>query len=286
MKIYQVLNNARKQLYKITKDRYSAYKEAEEILIHILKITRETLYVMLKQEIPEKIRIIYENSIKKRLKGEPLQYILESEYFYGREFIVKKGVFIPRPDTETIIDAVKALGKDIKKSITIADCGCGTGVIAITLLKEVKNIKMAYCYDINKKAIELTELNAKKHNVYNRIKLIYGDFFKKAQEQNKKFDIIVSNPPYIRQDEIDNLQKEVKKEPKTALVAGIEGISFYKKFIKYCNSILKKNGYLIFELGDNMAETVKKLFENKKWTFVMSMSDFRKKVRVLVYKIN
>ncbi len=285
MKISTVLNNAKNQLKKVIKNSYNAYKEAEEMLLHTLKITRETLYIMLKNEMPANLQKRYEKFIKMRLSGEPLQYILESEFFYDREFIVKKGVFIPRPDTETIIDAVKTIHSNFKKNITIADCGCGTGVIAITLLKEVKNIKDAYCFDINKKAIEITELNAKKHGVYNRVKLIYGDFFKKVKELNKKFDIIVSNPPYIREDEFKNLQKEVKKEPKISLWGGNDGLKFYKKFAKYGKIFLRKNGYLIFELGDKMADKVKKFFENKNWSFIMIMRDFRKKVRVLIYQI-
>lgn len=285
MQIFKILNNAKKQLKKVIKNNYCAYKEAEEILLHTLKISRETLYVMLKQEMPANLQRKYEKFIKMRVSGEPLQYILESEFFYDREFIVKKGVFIPRPDTETIIDAVKTIQNNLKRKITIADCGCGTGVIAITLLKEINIIKKAYCFDINKKAIELTEMNAKKHGVLNRVKLITGDFFKSAKDLNKKFDIIVSNPPYIREDEFKILQKEVKKEPRNALSGGAEGLEFYKKFAQYGKIFLKKNGYLIFELGDKMADRIKKFFENKNWSLVLTMRDFRKKIRVLVYQL-
>ncbi len=285
MKIIEALNKAKTQLKKVIKNNYNAYKEAEEILLHTLKTTRETLYVMFKQEMSHNSQKRYDKYIKMRLSGEPLQYILESEYFYDREFIVQKGVFIPRPDTETIIDAVKTIESNLNKNITIADCGCGTGVIAITLLKEINKIKKAYCFDINKKAIELTKLNTKKHNVYSRVEFVPGDFFKKTKEINKKFDIIVSNPPYIREDEFNTLQIEVKKEPKTSILAGYEGLTFYKKFARYGKSFLKKDGYLIFELGDKMADKVKKFFENKNWSFVMIMRDFRKKIRVLIYQI-
>ncbi len=282
---FQCLALAREKLKKIIRNSGSAFREAEAIFLFSSGLTREKLYTLYRDEIPAALQKKFMKLIQARLKHLPLQYITGSECFYGREFMVKKGVFIPRPDTEALIDAVKSLKSSLPAGTIAADCGSGSGIIPVTLLKELDLISRFYSFDKNPKAINLTLTNAIKHGVSRRLKPLKGDFFSLCRRNHHRFDLIVSNPPYIRLKALKTLQKEVLQEPRMALTDGSQGLSFYERFAQCGPKMLKKGGFLAVEIGDNMSKRVKRLFPADSWKFEGGFNDFRGKERVLVFRL-
>ena len=282
----QALLDARKRLSKVIRNKDSAFREAEAILLHAGALTREKLYVLLRDAIPRDVLKLFINMTALRLKNVPLQYITGTECFYGREFKVEEGVFIPRPDTEAVIDAVLAISKSLPPAVTAADCGTGSGILPVTMLKEADNIKQVHCFDVNKKALDLTLANALTHGVSRSVKLHKGDFFALSRRLRLKFDLLVSNPPYITIKAMRTLQKEVLKEPKAALTDGSHGYTFYKKFADNGRKLLNPNGYIVMEIGDNMGRKVRKFFNTPEWKFVGAFKDFRDKERALVFRLS
>ncbi|MEI7543002.1 MAG: peptide chain release factor N(5)-glutamine methyltransferase [bacterium] len=280
----QALADARTRLTKVIRNKESAFREAEAILLHTANITREKLYTILRDIIPTKALKLFINATALRCKHIPLQYITGTECFYGREFKVKKGVFIPRPDTEAVIEAVLSIKKLLPFSVNAADCGSGSGILSITLIKEIPNIKKVLCFDSNKKALDLTLANALTHGVSRCVKLYKGDFFALCKRHHLKFDLLVSNPPYIRLKSMKTLQKEVLQEPHEALTDGALGYSFYKKFAENGATLINPGGFIVMEIGDKMGNNIHKLFNKPNWKFVNSFKDFREKERVLVFK--
>lgn len=278
------LADARKRLTKVIRNKESAFREAEAILLHAGSLTREKLYMCLRETVPAAVLKKFVNMTALRLKNVPLQYITGTECFYGREFKVAKGVFIPRPDTEAVIDAVLSIKKSLPGT-NAADCGTGSGILSITVLKEADTIKKVHCFDPNKKALDLTLANALIHGVSRNVKLHNGDFFAICGRERLKFDLLVSNPPYIRLKAMKTLQKEVLQEPKSALTDGAEGYSFYKKFSENGKQLLNPGGFMVMEIGDNMGKRIRTFFSGPEWKFAGAFKDFRDKERVLVFKL-
>ena len=192
-----------------------------------------------------------EQAVKRRLSGEPLQYILGEWEFYGLPFLVGEGVLIPRPDTETLIDAVLPL---INKDSAVLDLCSGSGAVAVTL----KKLKGASVTALEKSpdAVKYLIKNARLNKT--DIKIIEGDIFDFSPPQ--KYDLIVSNPPYIKTEDIKTLQIEVQKEPLMALDGGTDGLMFYRKIAQFV-PCLKKDGAMAVEIGYDMAKEVAGIFE-------------------------
>ncbi len=193
----------------------------------------------------------------RRKKGEPLQYILGTEEFMGLEFMVNPAVLIPRQDTEVLVETVlKAFDG---KAFTALDLCTGSGCIAISLACHNKNARIT-AFDISQPAVNLARMNAERHGVQERVIFEVGDVFEK--EWFGKYDLVVSNPPYIESDVIPTLAESVYYyEPKTALDGGADGLDFYRRIIKTAPKCLKKGGILAFEIGYNQGEAVEKLMQ-------------------------
>ncbi len=283
MKTGRLLFDSVKALQKTTKSKNAAFKEAEAVMLYALGISREKLFIMLNRDISvlraEKIK----KFIKKRAGRLPLQYIIKRENFYSRDFIVKPGVLIPRPDTEAVIDCVKEVMKRFEAPVTAAECGCGSGAIGITLLKEIKSIKKIYCYDVSKTAVSVTRQNALINGVKSKMEIHKSDFFSKKRPGRKKVRFVVSNPPYVKTADMKKLQPEVKKEPPKALRAGKDGLFYYRKFADNPGLYLEKGGLLVLETGDDMINKVEKLFEKRGWVPVNVTKDFRGKPRAIAF---
>ena len=201
---------------------------------------------------------IYIYNLNKIIEGVPIQYITKKQEFMGLDFFVDENVLIPQPDTEILVEEVLKISKLYNKKINILDLCTGSGAIAVSLAKYIKDVNII-ATDISENAIEIAEKNAIKNNAENKIKFVVSDMFKNIEN---KFDIIVSNPPYIETKEIEKLSKEVKNEPIIALDGGNDGIKYYKIIADNYNKFLNIGGYLLLEIGCNQGESVSKLFKN------------------------
>ena len=201
---------------------------------------------------------IYIYNLNKIIEGVPIQYITKKQEFMGLDFFVDENVLIPQPDTEILVEEVLKISKLYNKKINILDLCTGSGSIAVSLAKYIKDVNII-ATDISESAIKIAEKNAINNNVENKIKFAVSDMFKNIEN---KFDIIVSNPPYIETKEIEKLSKEVKNEPIIALDGGNDGIKYYKIIADNYNKYLNIGGYLLLEIGYNQGESVSKLFKN------------------------
>ena len=211
---------------------------------------------MLEQELEEK----FYKKIEEIKKGIPLEYIINKKEFMKLIFYVNEGVLIPRQDTEILVEEVIRISKENNLK-NILDLCTGSGCIAISLAKYIENSNIT-ALDISKKAIEIAKKNAKENEVEKQIKFIKSNLFEKIDIE--KYDIIVSNPPYIKTSIIENLSKEVQNEPHIALDGGKDGLKFYREIIKNSYKYLNKNGYLCLEIGYDQKEEVIKLIEQEK----------------------
>ncbi|MDL1957153.1 MAG: peptide chain release factor N(5)-glutamine methyltransferase [Candidatus Desulfofervidus auxilii] len=232
---------------------------AELLLAHVLNKDRLYLYLNYDQPLNQKELSLFKNLIKRRLKREPLAYILGEQIFFSLSFKVNSSVLIPRPETENLVEiALKIIQENYKKPI-ILDWGTGSGVIAICLAKKIPKATI-FGIDISFSALNIARENAYRHKVKVFFLLTKNFCFKE-----KTFDVIVSNPPYIETDTIPTLAPEIQYEPREALDGGKDGLKYIKYLIIHSHIFLKKNGWLIMEIGYNQAEAVNKIISSKNW---------------------
>ena len=248
-------------------------------------IEKDRLYIMLnlEEDIDESKVEIIKTMIDKRKSSYPLQYILGEREFWGMDFKVSEGVLIPRQDTEILIEETLKKLKDNKHKSNLKgfEIGVGSGIISITLLKEIETLTMIGV-DINDKAIELTKANALKHEVSDRLCILNSNLFEKINKENQ-FDFIISNPPYIETKVIDSLQEDIKQhEPKLALQGGEDGLDFYRAIIEQSKSYISPEGFIAFEIGYNQAEAVKKIFVENGYPNVTIAKDLAGFDRVVI----
>ena len=218
--------------------------DSELILSEILKIKREELLIRNEELHSSQVFLDFKKLINRRASREPMAYILEKKGFWKNNFIVDRNTLIPRPETELLIELVSKKFKN--KDIFILDVGTGSGCIILSLLEELKSIR-GVGIDISKKAIEIAKKNAKMYKNFKRIKFLNRDI---NQIYDKKFDLIISNPPYISTHQIKNLSEDIKRyEPRIALNGGNDGLDVVRKVIYKSKSILRKNGFLALEIG-------------------------------------
>jgi len=241
------------------------------------------LYIHLNLEkeltLEEKNNLI--NMIDERKKGRPIAYILGSREFMGLDFYVKEGVLIPRPDTEILVEEVINLCSNVKNP-TILDIGTGSGAISVSLAKYISNSKI-YSLDISETALEVGKINAINNNVENQISFIKSNLFDSINDKSIVFDIIVSNPPYIRKKDIPTLHTQVKDyEPYIALEGGEDGLDFYRKITEESVKYLKENGILAYEVGHDQALDVKDIMIKNGYQNITIMKDLSNIDRVVI----
>ncbi len=273
MKVSTALRFAQEVLSSIEDEKYAKW-EALLILSHLLKISPLQVYLFLEEEVPERefLRLLDE-----RRKKKPLAYILKEVCFWGRDFYVEEGVLIPRQETEILIQAFLELNL---KKCKVLELGIGSGVIAITILLEITGAKV-FGVDISSSALGLAKRNAERYRVGHRLFLLKGDWFEPIKER-ADFDVIVSNPPYVSEDEWRMLEEDVRLyEPKEALVAGKKGTEYQERLLKDAYRFLKKGGFLIFEIGYNQSEDIEVLLKSYNWCYRF-YKDLRSYKRVVV----
>lgn len=221
--------------------------------------------------------------IEKLLKNNPIEYITNKKEFMNLELYVNQDVLIPRQDTEILVEEVINILQNIKaENIQILDMCTGSGAIAIALAKNVEKC-IVDAVDISSGALEVVRKNVVKNQVEDKINIINSDLFSKVP--NKKYNLIVSNPPYIERNVIENLDKQVQKEPIIALDGGEDGLDFYKKIINEASSYLESNGYLCFEIGYNQKSAVQNLLSNSgKYQDIYCKKDLCGNDRVIIAK--
>ena len=233
--------------------------KARILMQFILNKPRQYLLVYDNEPLTLRQEVDYFKAIKKMINGIPLQHITHMQEFMKMNFYVNEDVLIPRPDTEVLVEEVIAIANKINAK-KILDLCTGSGAIAISLAKYIENSKIT-AVDISKKALSVAKLNAKNNEVENQITFVESDLFDKLNKE--KYDMIVSNPPYIKKKVIKTLDKEVQQEPKIALDGGYDGLDFYRKIIYQSYEYLKFKGYLCLEIGYDQKIDVIELIENE-----------------------
>lgn len=257
--------------------------KARLLLQYILNKPRQYLIVYDNEQLTLRQEVNFFKGIKKLAKGIPLQHITHSQEFMKMTFYVNEDVLIPRPDTEILVEEVIKIAKRINAK-KILDLCTGSGAIAISLAKYIEDSQIT-AVDISDKAISVAKLNAKNNNVENKITFVESDLFKQLPKE--KYDIIVSNPPYIKKEIIKSLDKEVQNEPKIALDGGYDGLDFYRKIISNADEFLKFTGYVCLEIGYDQKEDVLELLKNEgKYVDTSCKKDLFDNDRVIIARLN
>lgn len=244
-------------------------------------VDRLYIHLNLSKELEIEQEEIFLRLIEERLKGRPIAYIVNNREFMGLDFYVKEGVLIPRPDTEILVEEIIELCKD-KDDLDILDIGTGSGAITVSLAKYIEKSRLT-SLDISEIALEIAKKNAKSNGVIDKINFIKSDLFQQIVGTNLKFDIIVSNPPYIRKRDIDELHTQVKDyEPYNALEGGIDGLDFYRNITEQSKNYLKPGGILAYEVGHDQAEEVVKIMQNNGYNKIYIKKDLQGIDRVVI----
>ena len=234
----------------------------------------------------------FKTLIDERKKGKPVSRIINKKQFWKMNFTLNEETLDPRPDSEVIIDSILKHFKDKLSNLRILDLGSGSGCLGLSILNEYKNSK-GILIDASLDSLEIAKINAVDYNLFHRSKFINLNWFKKEWTkellqniENKKFDIIISNPPYIPSNDINNLQIEVKKfEPRLALDGGKDGMDSYKSILPNIIDILKPEGKIFLEIGHNQQNLINKIANKCELIFKDSNKDLSGIIRVLVYGV-
>ena len=252
--------------------------DSELLLSEVLSLNRENILINLNKKLKKKKFNQFKELILRRKNYEPIAYIIKKKEFWKHDFIVNKEVLIPRSETEIIVNKVLNLTKR-ETSKQILDVGTGSGCIMISLIKERPRFK-GTAIDICKNALNVAISNAKIHHLENKIKFVNMDIDKLC---SNKYDLIVSNPPYINDIDLKRLDNNIKLfEPVTALKAGIDGLNEIRKLIKKSKNLLKINGKLIFEIGKNQVNEVRKILYLNNFYLNEICKDIQSYPRVIV----
>ena len=263
---------------ELKKEKINSYQlDSELILSHIMGVSREFLILNSQLIIKNNTLKKYNFAIQRRIKREPVAYITGKKEFWSENFLVNKNTLVPRPETELMIYTVLKFFKN--KTINVLDVGTGSGCVLLSILKNL-NFSRGTGIDISSKAIKVATLNAKKLNLSNR------SFFKICDINNYnigKYDLIISNPPYIPSKDIKNLSKDIiHHEPKSALDGGIDGLDLIKKVIYKSNHLLKGNGLLVIEIGFNQYRKVADILKRSKFREIGTEFDYNNNVRCII----
>ena len=274
-----IIQNTLKLASKILKYKNitSHQLDAEIILADLMGVKREFFILNNKLDISEPLLKKYNYAISRRSKYEPVAYITGKKEFWSEDFLLNKSTLIPRPETELLIYKVISVLKN--KKLNILDIGTGSGCILLSILKEL-NFSRGIGIDISSKAIHMAKINSK------NMKLVNRSSFKVIDLKNfnlGKYDLIVSNPPYIQSRDIKNLSKDIiNYEPLSALNGGIDGLDLIKKVIYKSNFLLKKKGMLALEIGHNQYKKVSYILKSQGYREMSKVYDYKDNVRCII----
>ena len=252
--------------------------DSEILMSRVIKKNRADIILNSKTELSQKDYNLYENLIIQRSKQKPIAYLTGKKEFWKYEFSVTKDVLIPRPDTEIIVEKTLKLTKN-KNKLKVLEIGIGSGCILLSILKERKSF-YGTGIDISKKTIEICKINCKNLGLSSRVKLLKTDI---DNFRYGKYDLIISNPPYIKKFDLKYLEKEVSfYEPKPALDGGLDGLSELKRVILNSSKLIKRNGKLVLEIAFDQAESVKSILKQNEFYINEIIKDLSKKNRCII----
>jgi release factor glutamine methyltransferase len=269
--------------YLAGKDVESARLNAERLLGDVLGLSRLELYLQHDRPVVGEELERYRDRVRRRAGGEPLQHILGATGFYGRDFKVVPGVFIPRPETERLVERALAclanLGDDVLSPLA-GEIGCGSGIIAVTLAAEAPRLEI-WASDVNPAAVELTGTNAHLHGVGPRVHAQVGNRFDGLPARLRgNLDLLVSNPPYVRRADLGGLPREVQHDPREALDGGEDGLDFYRALAAGASRWLKAGGWVVLEIGADQGDQVAQILGASEFAEVQVSRDFNDLPRV------
>jgi release factor glutamine methyltransferase len=276
--IASLLSSATKMLAEAGVD--DAPLNAELMLAQVLGLSRTSLVTESSSPVPDEAREIFLGMLQRRSQREPLQHILGEAHFYGLVFTVNSDVLVPRPETELLVEqAVEFLRT--RRNSQVFDFGTGSGCIPITIAKEVPEVRI-WSVDISEAARSVAKSNAEKNGVADRIQFLLGDGFD-VLDDSQRFDLIVSNPPYIPTADLKELQPEVRDfDPALALDGGADGLDFYRRLAREAGWWLVPGGKIMIELGHDQAVAVRALFESEMWIVENVLDDYSRIPRILI----
>ena len=299
MKIKQILEYGTQKLKQNNVE--ESRIKARMLLENILSKPRQYLIANDDEELDVQFEKQYYEGIEKLLENVPIEYITNKKEFMNLNFYVDENVLIPRQDTEILVEEVIEIAKKILKDVDykeeknsnanekensvvkIMDMCTGSGAISVSIAKSVTESQID-AVDISRNALEIVMKNAKKNNVENQIRVVESDLFEKVEKEN--YDILVSNPPYIRADVLRLLDKQVQKEPEIALNGGKDGLDFYKIIVKKAPQYLKNGGYLCFEIGYDQKDEVEELLRKENvYTEIYSKKDLCGNDRIVIARL-
>ncbi|MDC3065589.1 peptide chain release factor N(5)-glutamine methyltransferase [Candidatus Pelagibacter sp.] len=255
----------------------SAKLDSEILMSQAIRKNKKFIILNLHKEIKKRDLDYFDNLIQERAKRKPIAQIIKKKDFWKYEFIVNNNVLIPRPDTEIVIEQALKLVKN-KNRLQILDIGIGSGCILMSILKEKKNF-IGTGIDISNKSLQISKVNAQKLRINNRLKLFKSNI---DNFNTGKYDLIVSNPPYIKQSNLKCLEKDIGFEPKQALDGGLDGLSEIRKVINKSSELIKRSGHFIIEIGFDQKNKVKKILRDKGFYIKKSVKDLSNHDRCIV----
>jgi release factor glutamine methyltransferase len=255
----------------------AARLEAQLLLAHVLRCSRVQLYTGFDKPLAEPELVGYRELIKRRLGGEPVAYLLGEQEFWALPFYVDASVLVPRPDTETVIEVARGLRPDPAAPCRVLDLCTGSGVIAISLAKELPNAQVV-ATEVSPEAAAIARRNAERNAVADRVEIRVGDLF--APVAGERFDLIAANPPYIATAVIATLAAEVRREPAIALDGGADGLAFYERICAAAPAHLAPGGAIVLEHGYDQADAVRARLEAAGFLGVGLVHDLGKNPRV------
>ncbi len=256
--------------------------KARLLMQFMLGKTRQYIMVYDEKRLTREQEERYFKNVEKLIKGIPLQHITHQQEFMKMNFYVNKDVLIPRPDTEILVEEVIQIAQKIRAK-KILDLCTGSGAIAISLAKYIQDSQIT-ATDISNKALEIAQKNAKNNQVENQIAFLSSNLWEELPKE--KYDMIVSNPPYIKREIIKSLEEEVQKEPLMALDGGWDGLDFYRKIVKQAYEYLKYGGYLCLEIGyDQKIDVIELIEQEEKYTDTYGKKDLYGNDRIIITKV-
>ena len=275
MKIRELLEYGKSNLIQ----KEEQYKLSKMLLKSILHVDTTYLLINSEKEVNKETENKYKKGIEDLKSGKPLQYITNKQEFMGLDFYVDENVLIPQPDTEILVEEVLNKIEKLKVKINVLDICTGSGAIGVSIAKNATNVNVTMS-DISKNALKVAQKNAKTNEVLDKCKFIKSNMFENIEE---KYDVIVSNPPYIKSKIIKTLEKEVQNEPLIALDGGEDGLDFYKIIIQTAYKHLKENGILALEIGyDQKEEVIKLIEESNKYINIYCKKDLAGNDRIII----